>query len=97
MRSNCIALRRGSPSLEPEQVLRGLLAEGAFNSNTIHPAIIEFKGQWYILYHNGSRQRPDTGNGYRRSVCIDYLYRNPNGSIRRIAQTTEGLSLPLQP
>jgi beta-xylosidase len=73
---------------------RGLVAEIAGNSNTIHQAIIEFKGQWYFIYHNGAMQRPNTGGSYRRSVCIDYLYYNPDGTIKRVVQTTEGTDLP---
>jgi beta-xylosidase len=72
---------------------RGLLSEGAFNSNTIHQAIIEFKNQWFFIYHNGARQTPDGGSSFRRSVCIDHLYHNPDGTIRRVAQTTEGTDL----
>lgn len=73
---------------------QGLLSEGAVNSNTIHQAIIEFKGQWYFIYHNGAVQAPNTGGSYRRSVCIDYLYHNADGTIKRVVQTTEGVSVP---
>lgn len=81
-------------SIQGPWTSRGLLSEGAFNSNTIHQSIIEFQGQWYFIYHNGSMQHPETGGSFRRSVCIDYLYHNSDGSIRRIIQTTEGTSLP---
>ena len=76
---------------------RGLLAEVAGNSNTIHQAIIEFRGQWYFIYHNGAMQVPNGGGSFRRSVCIDYLYYNPDGTMRRVVQTTEGVSLPPLP
>ena len=32
---------------------KGILNEIAGNSNTNHQAIIEFKGNWYFVYHNG--------------------------------------------
>jgi beta-xylosidase len=73
---------------------RGLLAEGAFNSNTIHQAIIEYKGRTWFFYHNGGTQVPRGGSSYRRSVCIDELFYNADGSIKRIVQTSEGVSLP---
>jgi hypothetical protein len=73
-----------------------LLAEAAGNSNTIHPAIIEFNGQWYFIYHNGSMQRPNEGGSHRRAVCIDYLYYSPDGTMKRVIQTTEGTDLPPQ-
>ncbi|HEX9046111.1 MAG TPA: glycoside hydrolase family 43 protein [Verrucomicrobiae bacterium] len=78
---------------------RGLLAEGASNSFTIHQGIITFKGVDYFVYHNGSMQQGtklDSGNGFRRSVCVDYLYYNADGSIKRVVQTTEGTDLPPQ-
>jgi GH43 family beta-xylosidase len=71
---------------------RGLLTEIAGNSNTIHQSIIEFLGSWYFIYHNGGVQT--TGGSFRRSVCIDYLYYNPDGTLKRVVQTSEGVNLP---
>ncbi len=68
---------------------KGILNEVAGNSNTNHQAIIDFKGKSYFVYHNGSIQTD--GGSFRRSVCIDYLYYNTDGSIKRIVMTTEGV------
>ena len=68
---------------------KGILNEVAGNSNTNHQAIIQFKGQWYFIYHNGALA--DAG-GFHRSVCIDRLYYNKDGSMKRIIMTSEGLS-----
>jgi len=68
---------------------KGILNEIAGNSDTNHQSIVEFKGQWYFIYHNGSQQ-PD-GSGSSRSVCIDHLFYNPDGAIKRIVMTTEGV------
>ena len=81
-------------SLEGPWTPRGLLAEGAFNSSTIHQGIITFKGADYFVYHNGASQIPREGGGSRRSVCVDYLYYNPDGTMRRVIQTSEGTDLP---
>jgi len=70
---------------------KGLLSEIAGNSNTIHQAIVEFKGQWYFVYHNGAINTD--GGSYSRSVCIDKLYHNPDGTIKRITMSTEGIYL----
>ncbi|TWT66330.1 Xylosidase/arabinosidase [Posidoniimonas polymericola] len=70
---------------------RGLLSEGAPNSNTIHQGIISFQGADYFFYHNGMVQAPNTGGSFRRSVCIDRLYYDDNGLMKRIVQTSEGL------
>jgi hypothetical protein len=72
---------------------QGLLAEGAFNSNTIHQGIITFKGKDYFFYHNGSVQSPNTGGSFRRSVCIEELHYEADGRLQRVVQTTEGLDI----
>lgn len=68
---------------------KGILNEIAGNSNTNHQAIIEFNGDWYFIYHNGAIN--NDGCSYRRSLCIDRLYYNLDGTIKRIAMTTEGI------
>ena len=76
----------------------GLISEGAQNSNTIHQGIITFKGKDYFFYHSGMMQHDqgagkgqNGGSSFRRSVCIDYLYYNEDGSIKRVIQTSEGV------
>lgn len=68
---------------------KGILNEIAGNSNTNHQAIIEFKGKWYFIYHNGAV--PTQGGSFRRSVCIDHMYYNEDGTIKRIQMTSEGV------
>lgn len=48
-----------------------------------HGSVVEFKGQWYLLYHNSdlSGGRPEL-----RSICIDPIYYNPDGTMRRVVQ-----------
>lgn len=69
---------------------KGILNEIAGNSNTNHQAIIEFKGNWYFIYHNGALT-PDAGS-FHRSVCIDRLYYNEDGTMKRVVMTSEGVS-----
>ena len=68
---------------------KGILNELAGNSNTNHQTIIEFNDEWYFIYHNGAIS--PHGCGFRRSVCIDRLYYNPDGTMQRIIMTTEGV------
>jgi len=68
---------------------KGILNEVAGNSNTNHQAIIDFKGKSYFIYHNGSI--PNDGGSFRRSVCIDQLHYNADGTMKRVIMTTEGL------
>jgi beta-xylosidase len=78
-----------SRSIEGPWVYKGILNEIAGNSNTNHQSIIEFKGKDYFIYHNGALV-PDYGS-FHRSVCIDYLYYNKNGTLKRVIMTSEGV------
>jgi beta-xylosidase len=69
---------------------KGILNEIAGNSNTNHQSIIDFKGKSYFIYHNGSINHD--GGSYRRSVCIDNLHYNKDGTIKRIVMTSEGIT-----
>lgn len=68
---------------------KGILNEVAGNSNTNHQAIVKFKGKWYFVYHNGGINTD--GGSYRRSVCIDKLSYNKDGSLKRVIMTSEGV------
>ena len=78
-----------SKSINGPWEFKGILNELAGNSNTNHQSIIEFKGIPYFIYHNGSIQ-PD-GGSFRRSVCVDKLYYNPDGTMKRVLMTSEGI------
>ncbi len=69
---------------------QGILNEIAGNSNTNHQAIVKFKGKDYFIYHNGGIQRD--GSSYSRSVCIDKLEYNYDGTLKKVLMTTEGVS-----
>ena len=79
-----------SRSIEGPWEYKGILNEVAGNSNTNHQAIIEFNGKSYFIYHTGAL--PKDGCSYRRSVCIDELFYHPDGTIKRIVMTSEGVS-----
>lgn len=69
---------------------KGILNEVAGNTPTNHQAIIEFNNKHYFIYHTGAG-RPDGGQ-YRRSVSIEELFYNPDGTIKRIVMTSEGVT-----
>lgn len=97
-----------APGVQPEQIAYstapaitgpwtygGLLTGSAKHGFTIHPSVIEFQGQWYFFYHDGSNSLNGTpGGDCRRSVCVEYLHFNSDGTIRPISQTVAGVSLP---
>jgi len=78
----------------------GILNEVAGNTETNHQSIIEFKGKDYFIYHTGAvppLNGQTSGGRFRRSVSIDPLYYNQDGSLQRVIMTTEGLDKPRKP
>lgn len=78
-----------SKSITGPWEFKGILNELAGNSNTNHQSIIDFKGQSYFIYHNGASQ--PHGGSFRRSVCVDKLYYNKDGTMKRVVMTSEGI------
>lgn len=86
-----------APSMTGPWTFRGLVTGPARVGFTIHPSVIEFKGQWYFFYHDGSTALNGLpGGDCRRSVCLDYLFFNPDGTIQSITLTQEGISITPQ-
>ena len=65
---------------------RGIVL-GQVSSTTNHAGAVEFNGQWYLVYHNANA--PGGGN-FRRSVAVDRMYFNADGTIQQVVQTTAG-------
>ncbi len=67
---------------------KGQVTGGAENSFTIHPGVIQFKGQWYLFYHNATVTIDGHAGAIgRRSVCFDKLTYNPDGTMQYVAQS----------
>ena len=57
---------------------------------TNHHSIVNYKGQWYLFYHqNAFSPRDDK----RRSACIEKLYFNADGTIQEVKQTMRGVGI----
>jgi beta-xylosidase len=57
----------------------------ATDSYTDHGSIVEYKGQWYVFYHTSVLPN----NDWLRSVCVDKLYYNPDGTIKPVILTQD--------
>ncbi|WP_028295966.1 glycoside hydrolase family 43 protein [Olivibacter sitiensis] len=79
-----------SRSIHGPWEFKGVINEIAGNSNTNHQSIVTFKGKDLFIYHNGAINTD--GGSYRRSVCIDELKYNKDGSIKRVVMTSEGIN-----
>jgi len=71
------------------------------NSGTNHHSIVQYKGLWYLFYHNSdlyfknnSNVKPEldwkSPNPFRRSICVDYLHYNEDGTIQKVIPTKNG-------
>lgn len=76
-------------SIEGPYQYKGILNEVAGNCGANHHAIVEFKGKWYFIYHNGVIERD--GNSFSRSVCIDRVYYKTDRSMKKVAMTSDGI------
>lgn len=76
---------------------KGILLE-EMNSGTNHHSIVNFKGQWYLFYHNSDlyfKNHPEETpvlnwngkNPFHRSICVDRLHYNDDGTIRQVIPT----------
>lgn len=81
-------------SMEGPFDVKGLLCDANNNSSTNHPGIANFKGQWYFFYHDGSLPAANglpKGGSFNRSVCIDKLTMNADGTYNKVTMTKEGI------
>lgn len=66
----------------------GIVMPAEGKSFTNHPGVIDFRGKTYFFYHNGALPG---GSGFTRSVCVEELKFNKDGSITPF-QMTNGIT-----
>lgn len=77
-----------APSMEGPWTYQGELTGMAENSFTIHPGIVEYNNEWYLFYHNAVLTIDGIQGAIgRRSVCVDKLYYNEDGTMKYVEQT----------
>ena len=69
---------------------KGLIMPEHENCWTNHHSIVNYKGQWYLFYHQNAFSPSDDK---RRSVQIDKLYFNPDGTIQEVKKTMRGVGI----
>lgn len=80
-------------SMEEPWTSHGELMGMAENSFTIHPGIIEFKDKWYLFYHNAVLTIDGRAGAIgRRSVCVEELHYNSDGTMTFVEQTKKGIA-----
>jgi hypothetical protein len=67
-----------------------IMAEHANSCWTNHHSLVEYKGQWYLFYHHNDLSPRDDK---RRSVCIDKVAFNADGTIQEVHPTLRGVGI----
>jgi hypothetical protein len=57
---------------------------------TNHQSVVQYKKQWYLFYHHNDYS-PDFDKA--RSVRVDYLNFNPDGTIQKVVPTLRGVGI----
>lgn len=64
--------------------------------NNNHHAIVAYQRRWWIAYHNRAVSLASGLTGelgiYRRNLCLDELFHEPDGTIRAVTPTVDGLA-----
>ncbi len=67
-----------------------ILDEAASGCWTVHQSIVEYKGQWYLFYHDKDLSPAFDKN---RSIRADYMYFNEDGTIQKVIPTLRGVGI----
>jgi hypothetical protein len=80
----------GDSPVGPFEMKGVIMDESPSGCWTNHHSIIEYNDQWYLFYHHNDLS-PDFDKN--RSVRIDSLFFNPDGSIQKVTPTLRGVGL----
>jgi Glycosyl hydrolases family 43 len=80
----CIAYGTSTSPLGP-WTYQGVILDPV-SSTTSHPGAIEFKGEWYLIYHTADAKG---GGHFRRSVAIDIMHWDDSVSPARILKVNQ--------
>jgi len=80
----------GSSPMGPFEQKGVIMDQSASGCWTNHHSIVEYKGQWYLFYHDKDLS-PDFDKN--RAMKADYLYFNEDGTIRKVRPTHRGVGI----
>ena len=67
-----------------------ILDEASSGCWTVHQSIVEYRGQWYLFYHDKDLSPAFDKN---RAIRADRLFFNDDGSIKKVVPTLRGVGL----
>ena len=80
----------GDNPMGPFKVTGVIMDETPMGTWTNHHSLVEYNGQWYLFYHNSAYSPRFDKN---RSACIDSLFFNADGTIRKVIPTNRGVGI----
>ena len=80
----------GDNPLGPFKVTGVIMDETPMGTWTNHHSLVEYNGQWYLFYHQSAYSPKFDKN---RSSCIDSLFFNEDGTIRKVVPTNRGVGI----
>lgn len=80
----------GDSPVGPFKMTGVVMDESPMNCWTNHQSFIEYKGQWYLFYHQDAYSPKFDKN---RSICIDSLFFNADGTMQKVTPTLRGVGL----
>jgi hypothetical protein len=80
----------GDNPMGPFKVTGVIMDELPSGCWTNQPSIIEFSNQWYLFYHDNDLSPKFDKN---RSVRVDSLFFNPDGTIQKVRPTLRGVGI----
>lgn len=80
----------GDNPMGPFKMAGVVMDESPMNCWTNHQSFVRYKGQWYLFYHQDAYSPKFDKN---RSICIDSLFFNTDGTIRKVSPTLRGVGV----
>ncbi len=80
----------GDNPMGPFKMTGVIMDESPMNCWTNHHSFIKLKDQWYLFYHQNAYSPKFDKN---RSICVDSMFFNADGTIQKVVPTHRGVGL----
>lgn len=84
----CLAYAMADNPLGPYTFMGKIMEQSETICWTNHHSVVNFQGKWYLFYHHNDYSPYFDKN---RSVCVDELHFNPDGTIVPVVPTFRGV------
>lgn len=80
----------GDNPMGPFKMTGVIMDESPMNCWTNHQSIVQYRNQWYLFYHQDAYSPKFDKN---RSICIDSLFFNADGTMQKVTPTLRGVGV----